>query len=205
MKVSILGTGKVARTLAGAWSAAGHQITFGSRQPSAEQLGHPVVPLADAVSGADVVVNAILGAFALATIGELDPQLFTGKTVVDVANAVTPTLALSYPDTSLGQELQQLLPTAQVVKTLNTAAIGVTTAPGALAGTTLFLSGNDAAAKAEAAGLVVDLGWPNDALVDLGGIETAHAPEHYFLMFVTLAQALGSEAFNIQLVHVTEK
>lgn len=201
MNIGILGTGKVARALAEAWSNAGHHVTFGSRQPTGDDIDHPVVSLSEAIRGADVVVNAILGMFALDTISELDPELFTDKTLIDVANAVSPTLALTYPDTSLGQELQLLLPAAHVVKTLNTAAISVTTAPGALAGTTLFLSGDDAGAKTHASRLVRDLGWPGESLVDLGGIETAHAAEHYFLMFITLAQALGSETFNIQLLH----
>ena len=200
MKLGILGTGKVARTLGTAWSTAGHDITYGSREPVDQKLDHPVLGLAETVEQADVVVNAILGAFALDTIRTLDPTLFAGKTFIDVANALTPTFSLSYPDTSLGQELQAALPDAHVVKTLNTAAIGVTTAPGRLADTTLFLSGDDDEAKAQAAGLLRDLGWAEGSAVDLGGIDSAHAAEHYFLMFVAIAQASGSEQFNVRVV-----
>jgi len=61
MKLGILGTGKVALLLSGAWRNAGHEITLGSRDPSSKNLGFEVTSLADCVSGADVVVNAILG------------------------------------------------------------------------------------------------------------------------------------------------
>lgn len=61
MKLGILGTGKVAVMLSGAWRKAGHEITLGSRDPSSKNLGFEVTSLADCVSGADVVVNAIVG------------------------------------------------------------------------------------------------------------------------------------------------
>jgi len=55
MHIGILGTGNVAQTLGRRWSAAGHQITYGSRDPaSAGDLGAPVISSADAVTGSEV-------------------------------------------------------------------------------------------------------------------------------------------------------
>jgi 8-hydroxy-5-deazaflavin:NADPH oxidoreductase len=64
----------------------------------------------------------------------------------------------------------------------------------------VFLSGDDAAAKQQARGLLHDLGWSDEEIVDLGGIETARGPEHYLVLFAKLAGLLRTEAFNIRVV-----
>jgi 8-hydroxy-5-deazaflavin:NADPH oxidoreductase len=200
MKLGILGTGKVALILAGAWQRAGHEIMLGSRNPATKQLDFDVVDLAKCVADADVVVNAILGSVALETISGMDASLFAGKTLIDVSNATTPDLELVYPNSSLAARLQEALPEAHVVKSMNTAAMTVVTDPSQIGPSTLFLSGNSAEAKRQSASLIRDLGWSADDVVDLGGIETARGPEHYIVTFFTLARALGSEAFNVRLV-----
>jgi len=50
------------------------------------------------------------------------------------------------------------------------------------------------------AGLLHDLGWSDDDIVDLGGIETARGPEHHLLLFFGLAGLLKTEAFNIRVI-----
>lgn len=200
MKLGILGTGKVALMLAGAWHKAGHQITLGSRDPRSKNLGVKVSNLADCVSGADVVVNAILGSAALGTISAMDADLFAGKTVIDVSNATTPQFEPTYSDSSLAARLQEALPSANVVKSMNTAAMSVVTRATIVPTSSLFLSGNSGEAKREVTALIRDLGWSDEEIVDLGGIETARGPEQYVVMFATLARALKSEAFNIRLV-----
>ena len=123
MKIGILGTGNVAQLLATAWGKAGREITLGSRDPSSKRLDFPVKTLADTVRWADVVVNATPGAASLATLSTVDAGLFAGKTLIDVANALTPEFALAYPNSSIAQRLQAALPGARVVKTLNTGAM----------------------------------------------------------------------------------
>ena len=200
MKLGILGTGKVAVMLAAAWRKAGHEITLGSRDPSSKHLDFEVTSLADCVSGADVVVNAIVGSAALETISAMDAELFAGKTVIDVSNATTPQFEPTYSDSSLAARLQEALPSANLVKSMNTAAMSVVTRATIVPTSSLFVSGDSAEAKREAAGLIRDLGWSDEEIVDLGGIDTARGPEHYVVMFATLAGALKSEAFNIRLV-----
>jgi predicted dinucleotide-binding enzyme len=201
MQLAILGTGKVAQLLAQHWSAAGHEITFGSRKPAeAGDLGAPAASLADAVAGSGVVVNATPGAASLEMVQSVGAAAFAGKVLVDVANANTPSFELVYPNSSLGEKLQAALPAARVVKTLNTAAMTVLTEPAALPPSSVFVSGDDAGAKATVTALLADLGWPPDAVVDLGGIASARGPEHYFLMFAAIMGSLRSPAFNIRLV-----
>src|SRR5579872_1067522 len=167
MKIGILGTGHAAHLLASAWANAGHEITLGSRDPGAKRLDFPVTTLADTVRWADVVVNATPGAATLATLSTIDPSRFAGKTLIDVANALTPAFALVYPNSSLAEHLQAALPGARVVKTLNTGAMTTMTDPNRIGSSSVFLSGDDAGAKQEARSLLRDLGWPDDAMVDI--------------------------------------
>jgi 8-hydroxy-5-deazaflavin:NADPH oxidoreductase len=200
MKLGILGTGQVATTLGGAWSK-NHDVTLGSRESAGKDLGFPVQPLTGTVAAADLVVNAILGSVAVEVISGIDPGAFAGKTLMDVANATTPSFDLVYPNYSLAEKLQEARPDARVVKTLNCAAITTGANPGVIGPSSVFLSGDDADAKRQAAGLLRDLGWSDDDIVDLGGIETARGPEHYLVLFAKLAGRLKTEAFNIRVVH----
>jgi hypothetical protein len=43
-------------------------------------------------------------------------------------------------------------------------------------------------------------GMAEASIVDLGGIQPARRPEHYFLMFAAIMQARGNPNFNIRLV-----
>ncbi len=200
MKIGILGTGRVARLLAPAWADVGHEITLGSRDPGSKRLDFPVKTLADTVRWADVVVNATPGAATLATFSTIDPGLFASKTLIDVANAITPAFALVYPNSSLAEHLQTALPGAHVVKSLNTGAMTLMTDPRRIGPSTVFLSGNDAGAKLAVWGLLRDLGWSDDDVIDLGGVESARGPEHYALLSFGLVGALKSEAVNIRVV-----
>jgi 8-hydroxy-5-deazaflavin:NADPH oxidoreductase len=201
MQLGILGTGNVAQTLARRWSAAGHQVTLGSRDPAGRSgLDAPVTSLLATVSESEVVVNATHGASSLDVIEGIGAAAFGSKVLIDVANANTPSFELVYPNSSLGEKLQAALPAARVVKTMNTAAMSVMTEPGILPPSSIFLSGDDAGAKATVAALLADFGWPDGSIVDLGGIGSARGTEHYFLMFAAIMQSLGNPKFNIRLV-----
>jgi predicted dinucleotide-binding enzyme len=201
MRLAILGTGNVAQMLARRLSETGHEVTFGSRDPASKGgLNAPVTSLADAVAGNDVVINATPGAVSLEVAEGIGAAAFAGKVLVDVANANTPSFELVYPNSSLGEKLQAALPDAKVVKTMNTAAMTVMTEPGALPPSSVFVSGDDAAAKATVASLLAGFGWADDSIVDLGGIASARGAEHYSLLFAAFMQSLGSPKFNIRLV-----
>jgi predicted dinucleotide-binding enzyme len=201
VQIGILGTGNVAQTLARGWSAAGHRITFGSRDPASKgTIGAPVTSLAAAAAENDVIVNATPGSASLELAEGIGAAAFAGKVLVDVANASTPSFELVYPNSSLAEKLQAALPEAKVVKTMNTAAMTVMTEPSALPPSNVFISGDDAGAKATVTALLKDFGWADGSIVDLGGIQSARGPEHYFMMFAALVQSLRTPTFNIRLV-----
>jgi 8-hydroxy-5-deazaflavin:NADPH oxidoreductase len=200
MKIAILGTGKVAHTLGTGWSKAGHDVVLGARDGSSSDSDFEVTGLQDAIAAGDVVVNAITGAAALEAITALDASAMAGKTLLDVANAVTATGDLLYPNSSLAERLQAALPAVHVVKSLNTAAIEVQADPTLVGPATVFVSGEDEAAKTAVKGLLHDLGWQDEGIIDLGGIQTARGPENYLLLFFGTIGVLKSPLFNI---HIT--
>jgi predicted dinucleotide-binding enzyme len=120
--------------------------------------------------------------------------------MIDVANALTPEFALAYPNSSFAQLLQAALPGARVAKTLNTGAMTLMADPRRIGPSTVFLSGDDAGAKLETRGLLRDLGWSDDDVFDLGGIESARAAEHYTFLAYALGGALQTDAVNIRVV-----
>ncbi|MEV7834701.1 NAD(P)-binding domain-containing protein [Streptomyces subrutilus] len=211
MRIAMIGTGNVGRALAAGWSRAGHDLVFGSRRPDdealrkelAEAVGARVSVLdpASAATGAEVVVNATPGTESVALLGAVGARALTGKVLLDVAVGFREDGALSHPVESLGEELQRAFPGTAVVKTLCTVDAGLMCAPHALTGpSTLFLSGEDAVAKRTVGALLRDLGWPEESLLDLGGIATARGQEHYSLLFLGVAGALGTYGFGIRIV-----
>jgi 8-hydroxy-5-deazaflavin:NADPH oxidoreductase len=199
MKIAILGTGKVAHALGGAWHKAGHDVVLGAREASVVDPDFEVISLQEALATGDVVVNAITGAVALAAITALDTTAMAGKTLLDAANAVTATGDLVYPNSSLAERLQAALPAVRVVKSLNTAAIEVQADPSLVAAATVFLSGDDREAKAQVKDLLHDLGWKDDGIIDLGGIQTARGPENYIVLFFATIGVLKTPFFNIHI------
>jgi 8-hydroxy-5-deazaflavin:NADPH oxidoreductase len=200
MKIAILGTGKVAHALGGGWKQAGHDVVFGARDASSSDQDFEVTGLQNAIAVGDVIVNAITGAAALEAISALDTSAMAGKTLLDVANAVTQTGAMVYPNSSLAERLQTALPAVHVVKSLNTAAIEVQADPSLVGPATVFVSGDDEAAKTEVTSLLHDLGWKDEGIIDLGGIQTARGPESYIMLFFATIGVLKSPFFNI---HIT--
>jgi Predicted dinucleotide-binding enzymes len=166
-----------------------------------KDLRFPVTTHGEAIADADVVVNATPGSASLEVFETIGDQALTGKVLIDLANPTTPEFELIYPNSSLAEKLQDALPGARVVKTANTAYIGVIADPSTLGEKgNLLLSGDDEEAKQVTRELLVDLGWEGNSVTDLGGIETARNVEPYFLLFFNLVQATGGPQFNIAVV-----
>lgn len=178
--IAILGSGRVGGSLAAKLTEAGHAVVFGSGD----------------LAAAEIVINALPGEVCLDVLKPLAEQL-SGKILIDLANATrrgTDGLpaTLLHPGGSLGAEIQRALPRTRVVKTLNTMLYTVMTNPTSLSSpVTAFLSGDDTAAKRVVAELLGDLGWPSDWILDLGGIDTAQAPEAFVLLVPRVFAARG--------------
>ncbi len=92
------------------------------------------------------------------------------------------------------------MPETRVVKTLNPILFSVMPDPASF-GTppTVFLSGDDADAKARVRGLLHDLGWHDDWIEDLGGIASAQGTEALVLLVPYVLQARGFATFALTL------
>jgi len=163
---------------------------------------------ADAAAFGDVVFNATAGDASLDALAAAGTENLAGKVLVDVANILNfsegaPPAAGAGLDESLGERIQTAFPDARVVKTLNTVNNAVMVDPaGLLPGDTgnVFLSGDDEAAKRDVAALLHSFGWPEDSVVDLGGITTARGTELYVALWVRLWGVVGEVPFNVRVV-----
>ncbi|MFE6622436.1 NADPH-dependent F420 reductase [Streptomyces sp. NPDC057740] len=203
MRIGLLGTGNVARALAQGWRAAGHDVLLGSRAPKERtDLGLPVADLSGTTAHAEVLVNATPGNVSVELLRSIGPSDLSGKVLIDVGVGLTDDYtALSHPDNSLAEQIQRAFPLTPVVKTLCTMDSTAMTAPDSLEGpSTVFLSGDDPAAKQLTGRLLTDLGWPPSSQLDIGGITTARGQEHFALLFMGIAGGLGSHTFNIKVV-----
>ncbi|MFJ4200056.1 NADPH-dependent F420 reductase [Streptomyces sviceus] len=194
-RIAVLGNGRVGGSLALALTRAGHEMTVADRSPGSA---------ADAARTARIVINATPGAGSLERLIALREEL-RGAILVDVSNATVDGPDglpgdLLYPGSSLAEQLQEALPDTRVVKTLNTMLYTVMTAPTALAQTpTVFLSGEDAEAKQVVRGLLTDLGWQQEWITDLGGIETARAAEAAILFVPHVIRSSGFAPFAVSI------
>jgi hypothetical protein len=188
MKIGILGSGDVAKALAAGFAAQGQRVTMGTRdagQLAAFAAAHPGVAVgtvADAAGFGELVVLAVKGSAALEVLRAAGADRLAGKTVIDTTNPIAdaPPVngVLSYftgPNESLHERLQRETPAARFVKAFNSVGAACMVNPQLDGGTpTMFIAGNDAAARAEVAAIVAGFGWD---VADMGHAEAARAIE----------------------------
>ena len=208
MQIAILGTGAVGPALGKAFSAAGHRVTVGTRDPEQTrardewaEIDLPLAAYGDL--DAEVFINATNGRGSLSALQAVGDAL-NGKVVIDASNALDfsqgfpPSLFVSNTD-SLAEQLQRELPEARLVKMFNTVANQVMINPRGLTNdSTIFVAGNDPAARETAASLAADLGWSD--VFDLGDLTAARGLEMYLPLWVRIFAQLGRPEFNIKLV-----
>jgi predicted dinucleotide-binding enzyme len=192
----------------------GHDVKMGSRSGANEKAaawmklagpGASQGTFADAAAHGEVIFNCTAGAGALEALAAAGSENLRGKVLIDVANpldfskGMPPTLSV-FGDDSLGEQIQRAFPEAKVVKTLNTVNCQVMVDPRRVPGDhDIFVSGNDADAKAIVTGILRDwLGWKT--VIDLGDITTARGTEAYLLLWLRLWGAVGSADFNVKVV-----
>lgn len=211
MRIAVLGTGVVGRTLAPAFARLGHDVVVGTRDPDATRArGGWRADLAlqgyDRVAeAADLVVNATNGQASLTALGAVGEEGLAGKVLLDVANPLDfsrgfpPTLTVQDTD-SLAEQIQRTFPRTRVVKSLNTLNCQVMVDPGRVGagGTTMFLAGDDATARAVVRDLLTDLGWRD--VVEFDELSAAWGMEMWLPLWVRLMGTLGTADFNIAVV-----
>jgi predicted dinucleotide-binding enzyme len=213
MRIGVLGTGVVGRTLASALLEGGHDVRMGSRAAGNQQAVAWVAEagdrasegtFADAAGFGELVVNATAGAASLDALDAAGAEQLAGKVLVDVSNpldlsaGMPPTLTVCNDD-SLGERIQRAFADVHVVKTLNTVTAAVMVQPDLVPGRhTVFVCGDDSGAKAQVGELLQDFGWPADAILDLGDISAARGMEMYLPLWLRLYGATGGAILNVE-------
>lgn len=207
MKIAILGTGRVGRTLGSRLAALGHEVMLAGRSAGsgaewADESGQRSGSYGNAAGFCDLAILAVKGEVAIEVVRPLHSAL-ADKILIDVTNpldfsrGMPPVLIEGLNNTtSLGEAIQEVLPDTRVVKALNTMNCEVMVDPSRVEGRhDVFVCGEDAAAKAQVVALLGTFGW--EAPIDLGGIAAARATEGFLPLWLRLWGALGHGEFNI--------
>lgn len=188
MKIGVLGSGDVAKVLAGGFLKHGHQVLMGSRSP--EKLADWASKIPGGSTGTfeaaarfgDLLVLAVKGNAAANALRLAGASQLAGKTVVDATNPIEEAPPekgvlrfFTNINESLMEQLQREFPAARFVKAFNSVGNACMVNPKFEGGKpTMFICGNDEAAKKSVKEILDQFGWET---ADMGSAEAARAIE----------------------------
>lgn len=205
MKIGIIGTGNMGRSLGLLWAEQGHEVFFGSREVAKAQEAARLAKSNDtkgatfagsndeAARFGDVLLYTIRGVApgdVLTDVGLLD-----GKIVIDLNNGSIPDgFAYDPIALSLAEKLQAQAPQARVVKAFNTMAQEVfelSPEPLRQHHVSVFVAGENAEARQTVMQLADDIGF---APLDCGSLRNARLLEGLadFIRLVMIGQGTGA-------------
>lgn len=225
MKIGIIGSGVVAQTLGSKLIGLGHDLILGTRDPNkldekkmfgatlrewkSQTEGRTktarIATFKEAAAHGELLINATSGLVSLEALKLAAADEVGAKVLLDVANELDaskgrPPAVLASQERCLGERIQAAFPNLKVVKSLNTINAQVMVDPQAVGGGdhTVFVSGNDAEAKATVVALLKSFGWTD--VLDLGDLSTARGPEMYLALWLRLWGATKTGQLNIKVV-----
>ena len=222
MKIGIIGSGIVAQTLGTKLVQLGHDVALGTRDPGklddkkgfGGSLGEwlakasgkaKVVSFRDAAAHGELLINATHGQNSVDALKLAGDDALGTKVLIDVSNELDASKGMpprvgASQDSCLAERIQAAFPKLRVVKSLNTINCNVMVDPKAVAGGdhTVFVSGNDAPAKAAVGELLKSFGWKD--ILDLGDVSSARGPEMYMAMWLRLWGATKTGMLNVKVV-----
>jgi len=221
MKIGVLGSGMVGQAISAKLAELGHDVWIGTRDVAAlmarttpgetptfaSWLAHhsavEVASFAQTAAHGDLLFNATSGTVSLAALRLAGEENLAGKVLIDVANPLDfshGVVSLSVCNTdSLGEQIQRAFPQVKVVKTLNTMTARLMVNPHLLADGdhTVFVSGNDAAAKAQVIDILQNwFGWRD--VIDLGDIDGARGMEMILPLWLELFDKLHTSMIGFK-------
>ena len=188
MKIGVLGSGDVAKALAGGFLKHRHEVTVGTRSPAkladwvAKNPKAAVASFADAAKFGELVVLAVKGSVAADALRAAGAGNLAGKIVIDATNPIADVPPVNGVlrfftnlEESLMERLQREFAGAHLVKAFNSVGNAWMVNPQFAGGKpTMFICGNDAAAKKTVTGILDQFGWET---ADMGAAEAARAIE----------------------------
>ena len=188
MKVGILGSGEVGKTLASGFLKHGHAVMIGTRTP--EKLAEwgqknstgAIGSFDETAKFAELVVLAVKGAVTADALRAAGDANLAGKIVIDATNPIADAppengLLQFFTDLneSLMERLQREFAGARFVKAFNSVGSVRMVNPQFKGGPpTMFICGNDDVAKKAVTGILAQFGWET---ADMGKVEAARAIE----------------------------
>jgi predicted dinucleotide-binding enzyme len=181
-------SGQGAQTLAAGFIRHGHSTMFGTRDQAKLRdwaaanpkalLGSP----AEVAAFAEALVLAVKGTAAAAALRLIGAPLLQAKVVIDATNPIADLPPqngvlrfFTTLDRSQMEQLQLEYPAARFVKAFNSVgAVRMVNPQFAGGPPTMFICGNDSAAKQTVTGILGQFGWE---AADMGGVEAARAIE----------------------------
>jgi predicted dinucleotide-binding enzyme len=187
MKIGVIGSGDVGQVLANGFIKHGHNVVIGTRDAAKLQAWAKANPqgrvagFSEAARFGEVVVLAVKGSAAPDALSAAGSDALAGKVVIDATNPISgpPQNGVLSFFTSLDKSLMELLqkqfPKARFVKAFNSVGNARMVDPD-FGGVrpTMFICGNDSAAKSTVARVLDQFGWETE---DMGGVEAARAIE----------------------------
>lgn len=197
MKIAVIGAGNVGGTLARRWSALGHEVVLGLRDPDsaksravAAELGLTAMDRAKAASGADIVLLATPGGPAAVEAAQAC-GLKGGQIVADATNPLNDRLdGLDHPGGFSGaQQIARALPGVRVVKAFNTVGFGIMAQPVREGRrSVLFVSGDDPEAVERVSAVAAETGFEP---LYLGRLPASRMQEEHALLWIHMALKAG--------------
>jgi predicted dinucleotide-binding enzyme len=188
MKVGLLGSGDVAKTLADGFLKHGHDVMMGTRAPAKladwakQNPKGRIGSFADAAKFGELVVLAVKGTAALDALRTANAANLAGKPLIDATNPIAdapPSNGVlkffTNLDESLLERLQREFGSVRFVKAFNSVGNASMVNPQFKGGKpTMFICGNDEAAKKTVSAILTQFGWETS---DMGKAEAARAIE----------------------------
>ena len=188
MKVGVLGSGDVAKVLASGFLKHGHDVMMGTRDPSKladwrrQNPAGRVGTFADAAKFGELAVLAVKGSAAADALRAAGADALNNAVVIDATNPIADTPpthgVLNFftgLNDSLMERLQTEFPKLRLVKAFNSVGNARMVNPSYAGGKpSMFICGNDAAAKQTVTRILDQFGWETE---DMGGVEAARAIE----------------------------
>jgi 8-hydroxy-5-deazaflavin:NADPH oxidoreductase len=212
MRVGVLGSGVVGRTLAEGFSRHGQETMLGTRNTAKLadwQKEHPSTQLgsfADAARFGEIIVLSVKGSAASDVLRAAGADNLSGKPVIDttnpIANAPPVDSVLRFFtdfDESLLERLQREYSDVRFVKAFNSVGAARMVNPHYTDGMpTMFICGNDAVAKKTVAGILVEFGWD---VADMGSAQAARAIEPLCMLWCILGLRDNEWTHAFKLLH----
>jgi 8-hydroxy-5-deazaflavin:NADPH oxidoreductase len=188
MKVGVIGSGDVAKSLASGFLRHGHEVMMGTREAAKlkEWAGKnpkgAVGNFGDAAKFGELVVLAVKGSASAAALRAAGASNLAGKPVIDATNPIADVPPVNGVlkfftglDESLMERLQREFAGAKLVKAFNSVGHSFMVNPDFKGGRpTMFICGNDEAAKKTVTAVLEQFGWET---ADMGKVEAARAIE----------------------------